>query len=75
MTESERVGQPAKLILREKEYPARPGSTVRHALQKAGIQPESVLITRAGELLTDDEILRDGDVIRLVSVISGGSVK
>ena len=63
---------PAKLILRDKEFGARPGSTVRHALQKNGIQPESVLATRDGELITDDEILKEGDVIRLVAVISGG---
>jgi sulfur carrier protein ThiS len=62
----------AKMILREKEYPARPGSTIRHALQKAGLQPESVLATRNGELVTDDEILLEGDVIKLVAVISGG---
>jgi len=60
------------LILRGKEFQARPGSTVRHALQKAGIQPESVLATRNGELITDDEILKEGDVIKLVAVISGG---
>ncbi len=72
MTAINNESTPAKLILRDKEYLARPGSTVRHALQKNGIQPESVLATRAGELITDDEILKEGDVIRLVAVISGG---
>ncbi len=62
----------ARLILREKEFEAKPGSTVRHALEKAGILPESVLATRNGELITDDEILKDGEVIKLVAVISGG---
>ncbi len=61
-----------KLILRDKEFEAKPGSTVRHALEKAGIQPESVLATRNGELITDDEILKEGEVIKLVAVISGG---
>jgi sulfur carrier protein ThiS len=32
----------------------------------------AVLPTRAGELITDDEILREGDDIRLIAVISGG---
>jgi sulfur carrier protein ThiS len=63
----------AIIKLREKEYEVKPGSDVRHTLQKLGIQPESVLITRKGQLITDDEILSDGDVIKLVSVISGGS--
>jgi sulfur carrier protein ThiS len=61
-----------KLILREKEYEVRPGMTVQHALQKIGVPVETVLPTRDGELLTEDEILQEGDVIKLVAVISGG---
>jgi sulfur carrier protein ThiS len=60
------------LTLRDKEYTVRPGMTVRSALKKVGIQPESVIPTRDGQLITDDEILRDGEHIRLISVISGG---
>ena len=63
----------AKLVLRKKEYEVRAGMTVRDALKKAGIEPNSVLATRQGELITDDEILREGDVIKLVPVISGGA--
>jgi len=61
-----------KLILRGKEYEVKSGTTVRHALEKAGVNSESVLATRHGELITDDEILHEGDVIKLVAVISGG---
>jgi sulfur carrier protein ThiS len=61
-----------KLILRDKEYEVRSGMTVQHALQKIGILPETVLPTRNGQLLTEDEILQEGDVIKLVAVISGG---
>ncbi len=63
----------AKLILRKQEYEVKSGMTIRHAIEKAGINAESVLATRDGELLTDDEILREGDVIKLVAVISGGA--
>jgi sulfur carrier protein ThiS len=42
------------------------------ALKKSNILPESVIATRNGELLTEDEILKDGDEVVLVSVISGG---
>ena len=63
---------PATICLREKTYEVRAGMTVRDALIKVEIPPEAVLPTRAGELITDDEILREGDEIRLVSVISGG---
>ncbi len=61
-----------KLILREKEYEVKPGMTLLSALQKVSIVPESIIATRDGEMILDDEILRDGDVIKLVAVISGG---
>ena len=61
-----------KLILRSKEYEVRPGMTLLSALQKVDIVPESVIATRDGEMILDDEILKDGDVIKLVAVISGG---
>ena len=63
---------PATIILRKKEFEVKDGSTLRIALQRLGIQPDTVLASRNGELITDDEIIRDGDVIQLISVISGG---
>jgi sulfur carrier protein ThiS len=62
-----------KLILRAKEYEIKPGMTLLSALQKSNINPESVIATRDGEIIVDDEILQDGQVIKLVQVISGGS--
>ncbi len=62
----------AKLSLRGKEYEVRAGMTIREALLQVDIPPESVLATRGGELLTDDEVLREGEHIKLVAVISGG---
>jgi sulfur carrier protein ThiS len=62
----------AKLILRDKEYEVRPGMALLDALRKHNILPESVIATREGELITDDEILRAGDVVKLIAVISGG---
>jgi sulfur carrier protein ThiS len=61
-----------KLILRGKEYEVRPGMTLLDALKKSNIVPESVIATRAGEMILDDEILREGEIIDLVAVISGG---
>ncbi len=60
------------LILREKQFEVKPGMTLLSALEKCGILPESVIATRQGELILEDEILEDGDVIHLVAVISGG---
>ncbi len=62
----------AKIILRDQEYEVRAGQNVRSALKKLDIPAESVIATREGELITDDEIIREGDVIKLVAVISGG---
>jgi sulfur carrier protein ThiS len=61
-----------KIILRAKEFEVKAGMTLLSALEKAQILPETVLATRGGELILEDEILRDGDVIKLVAVISGG---
>jgi len=61
-----------KLILRDKEYEVRPGMALVDALKKNNIVPESVIAIRSGEMITDDEILKDGDEVKLVAVISGG---
>ena len=62
-----------KLILRNKEYEVKPGMTLLSALQKINVVPESVIATREGEMILEDEILKDGDVVKLIAVISGGS--
>jgi sulfur carrier protein ThiS len=63
----------AQLKLRGRIYEVRSGITIRDALRSIQIRPEAVLATRDGKLLTDDEIIREGDEIRLIAVISGGS--
>jgi len=49
--------------------------TLLSALEKVDVIPESVIATRDGEMILEDEILREGDVIKLVAVISGGAEK
>jgi sulfur carrier protein ThiS len=61
-----------KLVLRDQEFEIRPGMTLKDALKKNEILLESVLCTRDGELIAEDEVLKDGDVIKLIAVISGG---
>jgi sulfur carrier protein ThiS len=61
-----------KLILRNKDYEVKPGMTLLSALQKINVVPESVIATRDGEMILEDEILKDGDEIKLIAVISGG---
>lgn len=62
----------AYLTLREHTYTVRSGMTLRSALLKLKIPVEAVLAVRDDTLITDDELLQDGDRIRLVSVVSGG---
>ena len=62
----------AKITVRKQEYEVKHGMTIRKALQNLGIEPDSVLIIRNGELITDDEIILANDEIKLVPVISGG---
>ena len=61
-----------KLVFRDQEYEIRSGMTLMDALKKNNILPESILCTRDGKLITEDEILKDGDIIKLIAVISGG---
>ena len=61
-----------KLILRGREYEVKQGMTLLDSLKKINVLSESVIATREGEMILDDEILKDGDVVKLVAVISGG---
>lgn len=62
-----------KLVFRGKEYEVRPGMTLLDSLKKIDVLSESVIAVRNGEMILDDEILKDGDLVKLVSVISGGA--
>lgn len=61
-----------KLIFRNHEYEVRSGMTLLSSLKKIGVLPESIIAVRGGEMILEDEILQDGDVVKLVAVISGG---
>ncbi len=63
-----------KVILRNKEIilDETKDLTVSKILKKLDLIPETYLCVRNGELLTEQELIRDGDIIRLVPVISGG---
>jgi sulfur carrier protein len=63
-----------KVILRNKEIilDETKDLTVSKILKKLNLIPETYLCVRNGELLTEQELIKDGDIIRLVPVISGG---
>lgn len=62
-----------QITFRNKKFEVKENMTARDALKKIGIDPESVLITVNGKLVTDDVVLRQGDAVKLVAVVSGGS--
>jgi sulfur carrier protein len=63
-----------KLILRKKEYQLDEKSIqVKQALQQLSLSPEAHLLVRNGDLLNENDYLKDGDEVKIVPVISGGS--
>lgn len=61
-----------QITWRDKQYETKPNITARDALKKIGLDPEAVLVVVNGKLVTDDVILREGDEVKLVAVVSGG---
>jgi sulfur carrier protein len=63
-----------KLILRKKEYEIEEKAIqVKMALKKLDLSPEAYLLVRDGDLLNENDMLHDGEVIKIVAVISGGT--
>jgi sulfur carrier protein ThiS len=60
------------VIFRDKTWQVKPGSTVRHIIQQASLNPESILAVRNGKLVNEATLTEDGDTIKLVTVVSGG---
>lgn len=48
--------------------------TVSKLLNQMNLLPEANLVIRKGELLTEHELIKDGDIIKIVPVISGGQL-
>jgi sulfur carrier protein ThiS len=61
------------LKYRNQQWELSAGMTARDAIKKTGLLPESVLIVVDGELQTDDVILKPGQQVKLVAVVSGGA--
>ena len=61
-------------IMRKREIPLEVENTVmvKEALHKLGYSIETHLVIKDGQLLNENEPLRDGDRVKLVPVISGG---
>ncbi|HEX9018717.1 MAG TPA: MoaD/ThiS family protein [Anaerolineaceae bacterium] len=63
-----------KLILRKQVFQLDEKSIqVKQALQQLNLSPEAHLLVRNGDLLNENDYLKDGDEIKIVAVISGGA--
>jgi sulfur carrier protein ThiS len=62
-----------EIQFRSKTFEVKPNIAARDALKKVGIEPEGVLVVLNGKLTTDDVMLKDGDKVKLIAVISGGA--
>jgi len=61
-----------QVIYREKQFTFDETMTVQQLLKKLKILPESVLVVRNGQLLTEDRSLAPEDSVKIVPVVSGG---
>jgi sulfur carrier protein len=63
-----------RLILRKQEFLLEEKSIqVKQALAELKLSPEAHLLVRNGDLLNENDYLKDGDEIKIVAVISGGN--
>lgn len=44
----------------------------KHLLSQLNINVETVVITRNGTLITEEDMLKDTDDVKIISVVSGG---
>lgn len=61
-----------KLRNPDREVEVAGGRRVRDVLAELGVNPDTVLVIREGELITREERLADRDEIEVRPVISGG---
>jgi len=62
----------AALLLRGKNISCRSDIPLRKAMKENHISASTHLAVRSGQLITDDEMVKPGDLIELIPVISGG---
>ena len=64
-----------KIVLRNprREVEVAGNRRVKEILRDLDILPETVLVIRGDELITADQVVKDGETIELRPVMSGGS--
>jgi sulfur carrier protein len=57
----------------DREVEVAGGRTVREVLGELDVNPDTVLVIRAGELVTREVVLAEADEVEVRPVISGGA--
>lgn len=63
---------PAIIIWRKQEIEINAPVSVKDALEQLNLTAESYLVLCNGELITEDRILQDGEIAKLIPVMVGG---
>jgi sulfur carrier protein ThiS len=61
------------IIIRNKEFTVESGIPLTSAIAGLGLDPESYIALRKGEMIALDTVLQAGDTVKLFPMISGGS--
>jgi sulfur carrier protein ThiS len=64
-----------QIVYRDKKWEMKGSITARDAIKQVGLEPEAVLVLVNESLVTDDVVLKENDRVKLVAVVSGGSVR
>ncbi len=62
-----------KVYFRNQTFEFNRPMSVRELIKELNLSPESTLVVRNDEVLTEDEWLKEDDEVRVISAISGGS--
>lgn len=62
-----------KVKFRDQTFEFDQDMTVRELLEELNLSPESTIVVKGDEVLTEDEKLSKDDEVRVISAISGGS--
>ena len=66
------MGERMQVTYRERYWNFDETLTVTQMLKRIDVLPESVLVVRNGQLVTEDQVLKPEDTVKVVAVISGG---
>ena len=61
-----------KLVPENREVETRGNRSAAAILKELGLAARSHLVVKEGQIVTEDELIRDGAVITVISAISGG---